>query len=161
MTTGWRTGQGLRGRSPVKLLYRINGGDVGAGDRSPATVDGDPREAGARLGLHLEEAKLRLSERNSGHRARKHRDWSEDGDSAGGFDAARTAARAAPASATSAAAPAAPAATPTRAPTTGARAEVATAAAGVGPSPEAAGARRVGARAAGGGRRGVRSDSED
>jgi hypothetical protein len=82
-------GQGaVRARIPARLVYRIDEGEV------PESIDGRPLQWTVIRGKKepvqaatLEEAKLRLSEGNSGHRGRKRRDWSEDGDGGGGFDA--------------------------------------------------------------------------
>jgi len=81
-------GQGaVRARIPARLVYRIDEGEV------PDSIAGRPLQWTVIRGKKepvqaatLEEAKLRLTEGNSGHRGRKRRDWSEDGDSGGGFD---------------------------------------------------------------------------
>ncbi|MFL5540928.1 MAG: DEAD/DEAH box helicase [Longimicrobiaceae bacterium] len=83
-------GQGaVRARIPARLVYRIDEGDV------PASIDGRPLQWTVIRGKKepvqaatLEEAKLRLTEGNSGHRGRgRGRGRDEGEDSADGFDA--------------------------------------------------------------------------
>jgi hypothetical protein len=83
-------GQGVvRARIPAKLVYRIDDGDA------PASIDGRPLQWTVIRGKKepvqaatLEEAKLKLSEGNSGHRGRgRGRGRNEGEDSDAGFDA--------------------------------------------------------------------------